>query len=251
MSSSGVRKPDIQVADATTQAPPVAEDGPASQSVGIVAEGEAGKRRPRSLSGWRVAASLAASLFTLLVALALAVPPLAALLGLGWALYLALSALWGLAPSIVTGHVLTSAQTPVYLHALDAGGRIGFVAIGYLALVFSLMTLMAGLFGRRWGRLFVAPGALFVVTALALLGLAVVQAAQFASAIPLPVSWLAALGVYALLDAVMVSGVLVDARLTRSPTATGQHRAARKAHRRPQSAEQDRPVEPVDARPAL
>lgn len=250
MSSSGVRKPDTQVTGATTRTTAIAGDGPHSRGRETSLDEDSGRPRRQRRSGARAAAALTASLVTLLITLALAIPPGAALIGAGWALYLALSALWTLAPSIASGQAFTSAQTPVALHILDTGGRIGFVAIGYLALIFSLMTLMAGLFGRRWGRLFVAPGALFVVTALMLLGLAVLQATAFISAIPLPVSWLVALGVYALLDAVLVAGVLVDARLTRSPTATGRRRVARAAHKRSQRARRDLPVEPLDARPA-
>lgn len=242
MSSSGVREPESELAREAFDADPATAPAPEAKPAPA-------PPRPRR-SGGRLVMSLAAALLTLLITIALAIPPVAALVVAGWALFLALSAIWGLAPLIGDGRALTSSQTPAYLHALDAGGRIGFVAIGYLALIFSLITLMAGLLGRRWGRLFVAPGALFVVTALALLGLAVILVAPLMAGLPLSTSWVVALGVYAMLDAVVVSGVMVDARLTRSPTATGQHRAAPSARTRARRAQRGDSVEPLDARPA-
>ena len=248
MSSSGARQPGAHILDGATRPASVAEAGSDSPPEGAEKGKGAPKPGPRGRwSGWLRLLSLAATLFSLLITVAAALPPLAALACAGWALYLACSALWGLGPLIVSGQALTSAQTPVYLHTLDFGGRVGFVAVGYLALIFSLMTLMAGLFGRRWGRLFVAPGALFVATSLTLLGIALFNAAPLIGGLALPATWWVALGLYTALDSVLVGGALVDARLTRSPTATGQFRAAPKPARTRKGA---RLAEPVDARPA-
>jgi hypothetical protein len=43
----------------------------------------------------------------------------------------------------------------------------------------------------------------------------------------MPQAWLIPLALYALVDAVLVSGAMVDARLTRSPSATGKRRTVR------------------------
>ena len=198
------------------------------------AEPAAGRLR-RSV--WRALASAASALATFLATVALALAPLAAVVGLLVALGAALLALWRLVPLVGGAQILTNPQALAYLRDLDTAGRAGFVAAGYLALIFALMTLMAGLFGRRWGRLFILPGAVFTATSLALLGLALVYAAPLLApvlaALGAQVWWLAVAAAYGMVDAVLVSGVMVDARLTRSPTATGQRRAIRPSEAAP------------------
>ncbi|HEX9036260.1 MAG TPA: hypothetical protein VF808_04655 [Ktedonobacterales bacterium] len=180
----------------------------------------------------RLMAAVAAPVVTLGVGLAMAIPPFVALMVDAWAAIVSLAAVWRLVGLIRSGNALVSPLTPHYLRTLDAAGRAGFVASGYLALVFALMTLMAGLFGRWWGRLFIVPGAVFTVTALILLGIGVWLEAPVMGALGLPANWVIALGAYALADAAFVSAALVDARFTRSPITTGRIRAVRIPGRR-------------------
>ncbi len=174
-------------------------------------------------SGAPIMASIAAFAFTL----GLAVAPLTATVVAIWAAWTATNTLARLVTLTRAGQALSNPTTPTLLRTLGTAGRAGFLAVGYLALIFALMTLMAGLIGRGWGRLFILPGVTFSVIALALMGIGVVFAAPLANDLPLPAAWLIPLGIYALIDAVLVSGVLVDARPTRSQSETDHRRAVR------------------------
>ena len=192
-------------------------------------------RAAQSRSMSRQAAGIAAPILTFAISLGLAIAPIGAAIVALWAAGTALIALSRLVTLARSGQALTSLTTPALLHALDVATRAGFLAVGYFALIFALMTLMAGLFGRSWGRLFILPGAIFTALALALIGIGIVLAAPLTPDLPIPAAWLIPLAMYALVDAVLVSGVFVDARLTRSPSATGHHRAAPKQPRRPEA----------------
>ncbi len=182
--------------------------------------------RTRAPSIPRQAAVIAAPIMTFAISLGLAIAPLAAAIVALWAIGKALITLTQLITLARAGQALTSPTTPELLNSLDIAARAGFLAIGYLALIFALIALMAGLFGRGWGRLFILPGAAFSATALALLGIGAVFAPPLVHLLPVPAAWLIPLAMYALVDAVLVSSVLVDVRPTRSPSATGHHRAA-------------------------
>ena len=163
---------------------------------------------------------------TFAISLGLAIAPLAAAIVALWATGTALITLTRLITLAREGQALTSPTTPGLLRSLDIAARAGFLAIGYLALIFALIALMAGLLGRGWGRLFILPGVVFSATALALIGVGVAFAAPLVNLLPIPAAWLIPLAMYALVDAILVSSVLVDVRPTRSPSATGHHRAA-------------------------
>lgn len=66
------------------------------------------------------------------------------------------------------------------------------------------------------------PGATLTITALGMLVAGLLAAQPLVHALPFASMWLAPLVVYALADAILVSGALVDTRLTRSPSATGK-----------------------------
>ncbi len=185
---------------------------------------------------------IAAPIITYALFLVLAIAPVAALLAALWASGSALVSLARLVMLIQAGQALSSPATPALLGALDTAARAGFLAIDYLALIFALITLMAGLFGRGWGRLFVLPGAVFSVTALALMVIGALVAAPLANELSMPAAWLVPLMLYALIDAALVSAVFVDLRQTRSPSATGRHRAARQRRAAPQAPRESGPA---------
>jgi hypothetical protein len=205
---------------------PALEPGaePAPTTASLPAAASRGRRRtaPRQVAA-------AAPLVSIAIFLTLAAAPMVAATAALWAVGSALIALARIALAAQTGQALNNSDIPDSLRTLETAARIGFLAIGYLALIFALMTLMAGLFGRGWGRLFILPGALFSATALGLLCLGAVLVASLASHLPIPPAWLIPLALYALVDAVLVSGALVDVRLTRTPTASGRRRAIRLA----------------------
>jgi hypothetical protein len=194
------------------------------------------RSRQRTVSRQLAAAS--ASLVMLLLSLGLAIAPATAMIMALWAAGSALITLWRIIMLARAGRALTSPDTPLLLASLDTAARAGCLAISYLALIFALMALMAGLFGRGWGRLFILPGATFTITALALICLAVIFAAPLANHLPIPTVWLIPLAIYALVDAILVSGVMIDTRLTRSPSATGKRRAIPRRARLSRSAKQ-------------
>jgi hypothetical protein len=83
----------------------------------------------------------------------------------------------------------------------------------YFALLFSLIVLFAGLFGRRWRRLALLPGILFGVpsTLLFVAGMEA-AAADFMAKYTLPGALAPLLTGYALVDVVLLAGYLTDAR---------------------------------------
>lgn len=226
MASTSVRDPAPDPSPAPASTSPLKEVG---------AE-QAPASAPRTMNASRTLATIillqaravAAAIVTFVLSLILVIAPLAALIVAIWSSGSALVALARLIMLMRAGQALTSPAMPTLLDSLDTAARVGFLATGYLALIFALITLMAGLFGRGWGRLFVLPGATFTLTALALMVIGALFAAPLANDLPIPAAWLIPLVVYALIDAVLVSGVLIDARLTRSPSATGRHRAMRR-----------------------
>jgi hypothetical protein len=171
--------------------------------------------------------ALAVSTTTGAITLAMSLAPVAALGAAIWAGWTGLKALWELYDLAHAGQILTDPQTLTLLSSLETVERVGFLALSYLALIFALITLMGGLLGRRWGRLYILPGAIFTATAMALFTVGLLFAAPLAAKTPVSEDWLIALAIYALMDAPVVSGALVDTRLTRSPTATGRHRVVR------------------------
>lgn len=98
----------------------------------------------------RRALSLAAATLVSLIAIGLALAPLVAFITATWATVTALNDIWRLATLIQSGQALDGPQAPALLASLETAGRAGFLATGYLALIFGLITFMAGLFGRRW-----------------------------------------------------------------------------------------------------
>lgn len=195
--------------------------GRAPTTAPLTAAAPRGRRRTAPRQG----PALAAPLIAVAIFLAMVIAPMAAAIAALWAAGTALISLARIVLLARAGQTLTSADIPALLRGLETAARVGFLAIGYLALIFALMTLMGGLFGRGWGRLFILPGAIFSATALALLCLGVVLAAPLANHLPMPQAWLIPPAVYALVDAILVSGMLVDVRLTRTPTASGRRRA--------------------------
>lgn len=161
----------------------------------------------------------------LLASVGLAIAPAIAAIAALWSVVVALITLARLVRLIFTGQALTSADSPALLHNLDTAARVGFLAIDYFALIFALIALMAGLFARRWWRLLILPGATFTGAAVALMSVGAAFAAPLVSKLPVPGALTLPLTLYALLDAVLVSSILVDVRLTRAPGATRSHRA--------------------------
>ncbi len=240
MAGSGVRPQDsVSPSDSASALTPA----PATQSLREVSSGQAPITPPRKRCIFRrlafillrQVAAIVAPIITFALALALAIAPMGALIVAVWASGSALAALARLVMLTRAGQALTSPATPALLGTLDTAARVGFLAVGYLALIFALIfaliTLMGGLFGRGWGRLYILPGVAFSVTALALMLLGALFAAPLVDNSLLPAAWLIPLILYALVDAVLVSGVLVDARPSRSFRAKGRRRALKRRRR--------------------
>lgn len=248
MAGSGVRESAPYQAHGANHAPStrplgIPDSAPAPRTAPLAAISPGARKR----SFPRLVAAFAASIVTFAFTLVLVIAPLAATIVAVWASWTAANALARLVTLTRSGQALSSPTTPTLLRTLDTAGRAGFLAIGYLALIFALITLMAGMIGRGWGRLFILPGVAFSTIALTLMGVGVMFATPLTKDLPLPASWLIPLAIYALIDAVLVSGVLVDARLTRSPSATGHHRAVRKPSNRATNRRRATQTPPHDA----
>lgn len=174
----------------------------------------------------RIAAAAVSPPVASIATVGIALAPGAAMLASVWALIAGVVALSRLAALLASGQALTSSTTLTLLQSLDVAARIGFLSLSYLALIFALISLMGGLFGRRWGRLFILPGAALTGSALALMAASAALAAPLLSALPFSGAWLAPIALYALLDAVLVSGFLTDTRLTRAPSPRRRRRAS-------------------------
>ena len=168
----------------------------------------------------RALAFLVGSVLLVAICAALLAAPLLALVGGVWAAVTevrTIAAIWALARHQDYGAVFARLAT------LDTASRVAFLGVSFFALLFALMLLMAGLLGRRWGRLFIAPGLIFTAPTLVCyvvgwLWLTPVAARHGVS--PLAQASLAA---YMLFDAVVLAAALCDMR----PTLRRARRVAR------------------------
>ena len=159
----------------------------------------------------RALAFLVGSVLLVAICAALLAAPLLALVGGVWAAVTevrTIAAIWALARHQDYAAVFA------HLATLDTASRVAFLGVSFFALLFALMLLMAGLLGRRWGRLFIAPGLVFTAPTLVCyvvgwLWLTPVAARHGVS--PLAQASLAA---YMLLDAVVLAAALCDMRPT-------------------------------------
>jgi hypothetical protein len=197
-------------------------------TAGSIAKAPAPMARRRSpFRGFII--SSAVSMLTLILVAALALAPLMALGAAIWASVIGISDLITLYTLVQKSQALIifDPHAVALLNSLETAERVGFLALAYLALLFSLMTLMGGLLGRRWGRLYILPGVVFTLTAMAAVALGLLFALPLFTSATLSASWLTGAVIYALIDAPLVSASLVDTRLTRTPTATGRHQVVR------------------------
>ncbi|HLJ82292.1 MAG TPA: hypothetical protein VKT52_12445 [Ktedonobacterales bacterium] len=167
----------------------------------------------------RIGGECGAWAVVLVVALVLLAPVAACVVAGGWAIYTYVHGfvtLW----QNVSSYQLSNLVQP--LDSLSLAAQVALASAGYFALLAALIVLMAGLLGKRWGRLFLFPGITFTLpSALAFfIGFRLsLDALAAPSGIPLPVR--TALLVYLLLDAIVLAAVLVDV----SPRRRRTHRA--------------------------
>jgi len=163
---------------------------------------------------------LLGSVLLIVICVVLLAPPMLALVGGIWAAVTevrVIAAIWMLARH--QDYTAAFAR----LATLDAASRIAFLGVSFFALLFALMLLMAGLLGRRWARLFVAPGLLFTLPALLCYAVAWVWLAPVAARIGVGPLAQTSAAAYALLDAVVLAAALCDMR----PTLRRARRVAR------------------------
>jgi hypothetical protein len=103
-------------------------------------------------------------------------------------------------------------QTGAAMNALSVASRIGFLAVGYLGLLFALNALLAGLLGRGQGRLFIIPGALLTASALVLLATSVALCWPLLALLNAPGAALIVAALYVALDTVALAMLFADAR---------------------------------------
>ncbi|HLY29417.1 MAG TPA: hypothetical protein VKQ36_00185 [Ktedonobacterales bacterium] len=143
------------------------------------------------------------------VGMALLAPPLALLAGVVWTVITSMQAVITLV-GLLYAHQYSQLVMP--LSALDSASRITFAAVSYSALLGALIVLMAGLLGRRWARLFLASGALFTIAALLGCMVGFLLLAPLAAHVGLSQRETLGLGIYALLDAIILGAMLCDLR---------------------------------------
>lgn len=185
------------------------------------------RKRRAPVIGLLIAVSV--STLTVVIVVALALAPLLAVGAAIWAGVTGLTNLWNLYALAKKSQVLVvfDPHAVTLLNTLETAERVGFLALGYLALLFALMTLMGGLLGRRWGRLYILPGAIFTLTAMAIISVGLLFAQPLFTSATFSGNWFIGVVIYALIDAPLVSAALVDTRLSRVPTATGRHQVVR------------------------
>lgn len=185
--------------------------------------------RPRSWSARlrRLLALLLGSVLLLLVCVVLLAPPVVALAAGVWAAVTevrAIAAIWTLAKAQQYGAVFA------HLATLDAASRVAFLGVSFFALLFALMLLMSGLLGRRWARLFIAPGAIFTAPTLVLYFIGWLLITPVTNRMGVSPLFQTSVAVYALLDAIVLAAALCDMR----PTLRRARRVAQLgAHTRP------------------
>lgn len=185
---------------------------------------------------WHIMGECGAWAVVLIVALLLLAPVAAFVVAGGWAVYTyvhGLVTLWQNVSSYQLGNLLQP------LDSLSLGASVALASAGYFALLAALMVLMAGLFGKRWGRLFLFPGITFTLpSALAFfLGFRLsLDALAAPSGISLPVRTV--LLVYLLLDTIVLAAALVDVSPRRRRPRRARGMGGR--HRRPSA-----PLAPV------
>lgn len=123
---------------------------------------------------------------------------------------------------------------------LDSGGamgllsissRVGFAALGYLAVICALMSLIAGLLGRGRARLFVVPGAMLSICGLLLVSVGVYLCWPLVAPLHAPRVTFILAAAYLALDAVAFATLMTDTRITLSAWLRRRARARTAASR--------------------
>jgi hypothetical protein len=144
------------------------------------------------------------------VLLLLLAPPVAILIMGLWSSLAYVAALRMLYLHVVRYDLTASLSS---LGALADAAGVGVLSAAYFALLFSTMVLMAGLLGSGWWRTSLAPGLVLTVFSGLAFGLgAHLTAAGAGARLGIAPGVEAALTLYALFDALVLSAVLVDMR---------------------------------------